>query len=201
MRLTSPIVVAAFASLVVLAIAIAGLRGAPSALASPTSTQAVSMTSTLRFVPDPITITVGTTVTWTNVTTNIPHTTTSDTPGIWDSGTVNPGGTFSFTFNTPGTFGYHCTFHQSLGMVGTITVVSPVSTPTNTATATRRPTHTPTLTPVSGATHTPTRTATPTRRPTHTPTLTPVSGATHTPTRTATPTRRPTHTPTRTPTP
>jgi plastocyanin len=90
--------------------------------ATPTSSQAVSMTDALRFVPDPITINVGTKVTWTNVSTgNTPHTTTSDT-GLWDSGTVNPQGMFSFTFNTTGTFHYHCNFHQSSGMIGTITV-------------------------------------------------------------------------------
>jgi plastocyanin len=96
---------------------------APVATPTPTITSppSVSMTEQLRFVPDPITITVGTTVTWTNVATDIPHTTTSDT-GLWDSGNRNPGQTFSFTFNTPGTFTYHCTYHQSVGMTGTITV-------------------------------------------------------------------------------
>ena len=31
-------------------------------------------------------------------------------------------GTFDKTFNTPGTYAYHCTVHGSLGMTGTITV-------------------------------------------------------------------------------
>src|SRR5262249_44731397 len=95
------------------------------------------------FQPDPITIPVGTTVHWTHATTSTPHTAPSDTPGTWDSGTVNAGGTFSFTFTTAGSFGYHCSFHQSLGMVGTITVTAPTSTPTPTRTRTSTRTPTP----------------------------------------------------------
>jgi plastocyanin len=87
------------------------------------------------FSASTLTIKVGTTVTWTN---NGPsaHTTTSDT-GVWDSGTLgapsgsggygggSPGGTYSFTFNTPGTYTYHCKIHPPSaypGFVGTIMV-------------------------------------------------------------------------------
>jgi LPXTG-motif cell wall-anchored protein len=35
---------------------------------------------------------------------------------------MNPGATFSHTFNTAGSFAYFCTFHSSLGMVGTVVV-------------------------------------------------------------------------------
>ena len=73
-----------------------------------------------NFVPATVTIGVGDTVTWTNNATD-PHTSTSDT-GIWDSGSMSPGATFSHTFNSAGSFAYHCTFHQSLGMVGTVIV-------------------------------------------------------------------------------
>jgi plastocyanin len=38
----------------------------------------------------------------------------------WSSGTVAPGGQFSFAFQTAGTFPYHCTIHP--GMVGTVVV-------------------------------------------------------------------------------
>jgi plastocyanin len=77
------------------------------------------------FQPASLTINVGQTVTWTNNST-MAHTVTSDT-GVWDSGTLNAGGTFSFTFTTPGTYTYHCAFHSS--MTGTIVVVGP-TTPT-----------------------------------------------------------------------
>jgi len=70
------------------------------------------------FAPDQLEIAVGGTVTWTN-TDSVSHTTTSD-QGNWDSGTVAPGGQFSSTYATTGTFPYHCAIHP--GMVGTITV-------------------------------------------------------------------------------
>lgn len=74
------------------------------------------------FSPSTLMVKVGTTVQWTN-TGPSSHTTVSDA-GLWDSGTLNPpsggggyggggapGGTFSHTFTTPGTFGYHCALH------------------------------------------------------------------------------------------
>jgi plastocyanin len=70
------------------------------------------------FSPDPINITTGTTVRWTNQD-GVPHTSTSDGAG-WDSGSLSNGQQFSFTFNTPGSFPYHCTFHPS--MLGTVNV-------------------------------------------------------------------------------
>ena len=41
----------------------------------------------------------------------------SDT-GLFDSGNLSPGTTFTFTFAAAGTYTYHCTIHPS--MVGTI---------------------------------------------------------------------------------
>jgi plastocyanin len=92
---------------------------------------------------DPATITVepGTTVTWVQSGNN-PHTTTSY-DGLWDSGLIEggSGGTFSFTFEEPGTYDYFCIPHEDLGMVGSVTVTggtataSPTSTASPTATA------------------------------------------------------------------
>jgi plastocyanin len=70
------------------------------------------------FVPGDLSVAVGTTVTWTN-TDSTSHTSTSDVPG-WNSGIVGSGRTFSFTFQAPGTFRYHCDVHPS--MVGTVVV-------------------------------------------------------------------------------
>jgi LPXTG-motif cell wall-anchored protein len=70
------------------------------------------------FVPATITINVGDTVVWTNNGASV-HTSTG---GSWNSGTMNPGSTFSNTFSSAGTFPYHCEFHQSIGMVGTVIV-------------------------------------------------------------------------------
>jgi plastocyanin len=73
---------------------------------------------TAAFAPDDLTVDAGTTVTWTN-TDSIAHTSTSDALG-WDSGIVAPGGRFSRSFQTAGTFRYHCAIHP--GMVGTVVV-------------------------------------------------------------------------------
>lgn len=61
------------------------------------------------FSPGTIQVTAGTTVTWTN-NDQTTHTVTAD-DGSFDSGDVAPGGTFSMTFNTPGTISYHCKIH------------------------------------------------------------------------------------------
>src|SRR5262245_22654119 len=70
------------------------------------------------FVPDSLDVSVGTTVTWIN-SDSTSHTSTSDVTA-WNSGTLPPGGRFSFAFQTAGTFRYHCAIHP--GMVGTISV-------------------------------------------------------------------------------
>jgi plastocyanin len=77
----------------------------------------------LSFGPSSLTITAGTTVTWQNGSVAT-HTVTSDVGSTltYNSGSVGPGGTFSQTFNTAGTYAYHCTFHVASGMTGTITV-------------------------------------------------------------------------------
>jgi plastocyanin len=61
------------------------------------------------FTPGTLTVKAGTTVTWTNNDTTT-HRPASDS-GLFDSGDLAPGATFSFTFNIPGTFPYHCTIH------------------------------------------------------------------------------------------
>ena len=55
---------------------------------------------------------------WSN-TDSTTHDMVSDT-GVWDSGRVAPGGGFTFTFTSKGTYPYHCTIHPS--MTGTIVV-------------------------------------------------------------------------------
>jgi plastocyanin len=102
----------------------------------PGATQTVSMTD-YAFTPATATVKAGTMVKWVNNGATS-HTATSDAAGTFDSGTLaapgtttdpyggmttTPGGSFSFTFSTPGTYTYHCTFHGSLNnMKGTITV-------------------------------------------------------------------------------
>lgn len=77
-----------------------------------------------QFAPQNLTVFAGTTVAWTGYGL-APHTSTSDTLGLWDSGTVLPGQTFSKTFDSLGVFSYHCNFHSLFGMTGSITVIAP----------------------------------------------------------------------------
>jgi plastocyanin len=87
------------------------------------------------FAPANITVEPGTTVTWVQSGDN-PHTTTSY-DGLWDSGMIEggSGGTFSFTFEEPGTYDYFCIPHESLGMVGSVTVTGGTATASPTPTA------------------------------------------------------------------
>lgn len=48
------------------------------------------------------------------------HDITADTQGLFDSGSLAPGGTFSHTFTAAGTYHYHCSIHPS--MTGIIVV-------------------------------------------------------------------------------
>lgn len=70
------------------------------------------------FGPAELTVPAGTTVTWTN-NDGAPHTVTAD-DGSFGSENLATGDTFSFTFDTPGTYTYHCEIHPS--MTATITV-------------------------------------------------------------------------------
>jgi plastocyanin len=76
------------------------------------SNQSTVTISGFAFSPQTLTVSKGTTVTWTN-NDSTTHTVTSDT-GVWDSGNLAPGKTFSNTFNQTGTFPYHCKIHTSM---------------------------------------------------------------------------------------
>jgi plastocyanin len=72
------------------------------------------------FNPPTIEVAVGTTVTWTNNDT-APHTATQNPSGSgFQSGRLDNGGTYSYTFETAGTFEYFCEFHPN--MTGTVVV-------------------------------------------------------------------------------
>jgi plastocyanin len=74
----------------------------------------------MTFSPSTLTVSAGTTVTWTNKDA-ISHTVTSDT-GLFDSGTLAANGTFNFTFMTEGTYTYHCKIHP--GMTASVVVTA-----------------------------------------------------------------------------
>ncbi len=72
-----------------------------------------------HYRPKNVTIVAGKTITWTNNDT-VPESVTSDAPGLFDSGLLNPGATFAHTFAQAGVFPYHSTAISSL--YGSITV-------------------------------------------------------------------------------
>ncbi len=74
--------------------------------------------SGFAFSPATLTVSVGTTVTWTN-NDSTTHTITSDT-GVFNSGNVANGKTYSYKFTTAGTYAYHCSIHSY--MKGTVIV-------------------------------------------------------------------------------
>ena len=102
----------------------------------------VSMTDDFDFDPKRVTISVGTTVKWTNDS-DVGHTVTAYdgriptnaayfASGGFDSekaarndvsgGLLTSGETYEHTFETPGTYEYLCIPHESSGMTGTVAV-------------------------------------------------------------------------------
>ncbi len=88
-----------------------------------------------KFVPDKVTIKVGQTVQWENNAQTL-HSVDADPSMVqdakdislpagakpFDSGFMNPGATWEYTFTTPGTYKYTCVPHEKDGMIGTIEV-------------------------------------------------------------------------------
>ena len=106
--------------LVMAGLVAATLLGAvPQAVASPQFTGTKVAAKDNFFVPSKVTITVGTKVKWVNKGISS-HTTTSD-DALWGK-KLAPGQTFVYTFNSTGTFLYHCKFH--FGMTGKVVVTS-----------------------------------------------------------------------------
>jgi plastocyanin len=107
---------------VILALAVAGCGSSTSAGDAGGSSgggNSVSI-SVSTYKPATITVAPGTTVTWTNDD-PVVHTVTAD-DGSWDSGNLSQSQTFTKTFETAGTYTYHCTVHP--WMVGTVIVTA-----------------------------------------------------------------------------
>ncbi len=96
----------------------------PAANSNTSQTESVSITSQ-GFSPQSVTVKAGTIVTWTNNSLGTarvasdPHPTHTDLPGL-DSGILNPGASYSFTFIQIGRWGYHD--HLSPSVTGTVIV-------------------------------------------------------------------------------
>ena len=70
------------------------------------------------FVPATLTVKAGTKVTWINRD-DVPHT-VNENDKVFKSGTMDTDDQFSYTFSSPGTFGYFCALHPK--MIGQIIV-------------------------------------------------------------------------------
>lgn len=86
----------------------------------PTTTAKTVQVSIKNFAYSPASITInkGDTVVWTNQD-SAAHTVTGDNGGP-NSGNLQTGATYSFKFDTAGTFAYHCAIHPM--MKGTVVV-------------------------------------------------------------------------------
>jgi len=92
--------------------------GSNTSSTTPVATNAVNIKD-FAYSPANITVKKGTAVTWTN-NDSAQHTVTSTDGDVLHSEPLKQGDSFTYTFNTVGTFTYHCTFHSN--MTGTVTV-------------------------------------------------------------------------------
>ncbi len=98
--------------------------GATPVGATPVATSGKAVAVAIKnfaYNPSPVTVPVGTTVTWTNED-NTPHTVTGLGPAkaLIKSGVMKTGATFSVTFDKAGEYDYYCEFHA--GMKGKVIV-------------------------------------------------------------------------------
>jgi len=130
----------------VLAAGLAWVGASVAQAASSASPAMASVPETIvdnAFQPSSLTVNVGDSVVWTN-TGSRAHTSTSGTgpapDNRWNSGPLNPGQSFTFTFAAPGVYSYFCQIHPS--MTGSITVGGAAA-----GTPSATPSATPTVTP------------------------------------------------------
>jgi plastocyanin len=90
--------------------------------ASPVATDKVDLPPSYRFAPAAITVTAGTTVTWTNDDHFTHSVDLADDPS--EPPVMSPGRSVTLTFDTPGRFAYVCSFHPN-DMRGVVLVTAP----------------------------------------------------------------------------
>ncbi len=105
------------AALTLLALGCSNSTYGPDSGGNSTSTPAKTSPNTVTisnfaFGPSTLTIAKGTAVTWQN-NDAVAHTATSDA-GKWDTGNIISGGSKSVTFDSVGTFPYHCAVHPMM---------------------------------------------------------------------------------------
>jgi len=105
--------IAGVAASVIMAIVLL-VAGSPTVAANdqPSGAKAAVNIDNFVFGPQTITVSVGTTVTWTNKD-DIPHTTVS-TDGVFKSKVMDTDEKFAYTFTKPGTYPYFCSVHPRM---------------------------------------------------------------------------------------
>jgi plastocyanin len=106
-----------------------------SAGASTTPIEIKMLDNPATFQPSALTIKVGDTVEWKNIGSSVHHASTDSSSAInpadvsrpsnakpFDSGFLQPGQNFTYTFTVPGKYKYICAPHETSGMSGEITV-------------------------------------------------------------------------------
>ena len=112
------------AAIVVLTVVTGGFRQRPATADDPVP----AVIQDFAFQPETLTVAPGTSVQWINQDT-APHTVTSGQPraadagAAFDSGLLNAGDAFSFTFVDEGTYDFFCLYHPY--MRGTVVVQQP----------------------------------------------------------------------------
>ena len=72
-----------------------------------------------RFSPSTVTVAVGDSVRVVNDDTT--HHTFTDS-GVWDSGDLGQSESFTYRFTKSGTYDFVCSYHETFGMTGRVTV-------------------------------------------------------------------------------
>ena len=130
---SSRIILASLATIAVAACSGGGSASLPSVPAATRTTQApaseaiASKSVSIKgfaFEPEALTVPAGTTVRWTNDEDSL-HTVTSGAPaapsGLFDSGEIDTGVEFAFTFEDEGTYPFFCARHDFMTGVVTVT--------------------------------------------------------------------------------
>src|SRR4051794_14586825 len=90
------------------------LTALPASAVAQTTADSVVMMGDNFFDPADLSVTAGTTVTWINQGNSSQGHTATSLDGLFDSGTLRNGESFSFTFDEPGDYAYKCTNHRDM---------------------------------------------------------------------------------------
>jgi plastocyanin len=126
---TGPITLAASLLLIVVllgyfATSAAAVYSAPRGGSSPrvTTVYIAETPVSWQYLPQNVTVVLGvnSTVTW--ISHSIAYDTITEDSGVFKSGAIAPGGSFTYSFTKPGVYPYRCDFHP--WMTGTVTVLA-----------------------------------------------------------------------------